>query len=347
MPTNRRFRAIAFWLFTAACVIGAVGYVRWRVQHVDAGSAPPLLDPADPRAAADIDHTRGVPHVVFLSSSVDAPGHVALAKLDALGLQQILSGPDCERSYAGKDWGLCLTINRESMQPRGFAFILDRRFQTVATLPLAGLPIRARVSPDQRYAVATVFVTGESYSGDFTTRTTLIDLSTKREIADLEQFTVERDGRPFKAVDFNFWGVTFFQDGNRFFATLGTAGKRLLVEGDIARRHLRVVAMDIECPSLSPDERHLVFKRQTKVGSGWQLWARELSTGREWAITEDGQDVDDQVEWLDNTHVIYGRIYGPGAPDTSLSLWISDVTPESGLDQQLFIRSASSPSVIR
>lgn len=340
-------RTIAFWLFTAACVVGAAGYVRWRVQPVAPGTGTPLLDPAEPQTAAGLASLRGVPHVVFLSSRVDAPGHMSLAKIDTLGSPSIMTGPECERGYVGRDWGLCLTLNRESMQPRGFALILNRQFQTVATLPLAGLPIRARVSPDQRYAVATVFVTGESYAGDFTTRTTLIDLSTKREIGDLEQFTVERDGKPFKEVDFNFWGVTFFQEGNRFFATLGTGGKRFLVEGDIARRHLRVAGSDVECPSLSPDESHLVFKRQKAAGSGWQLWARALASGREWPITEDGQDVDDQVEWLDSSRVIYGRVYGPGAPETSLSLWVSDVTPESGLDQQLFIRSASSPSVVR
>ena len=44
-------------------------------------------------------------------------------------------------------------------------------------MPLDGLPIRARVSPDNRWAAATVFVTGESYVGDFTTRTSLFNLA--------------------------------------------------------------------------------------------------------------------------------------------------------------------------
>ncbi len=309
--------------------------------------AAQLLDPADERNASTIGAVRTRPHLVFLSSRVDAPGQIAIAALDRLDPPLLLAGPQCERGYAGTMYTLCLMLNQESMQPRGYALILDRTFQTVAKLPLAGLPIRARVSPDQRYAVATVFVTGESYGGDFTTRTTLIDLTSMRPVADLEQFTVERDGKPYKAVDFNFWGVTFFQDGNQFFATLGTGGQRLLVKGDIARRQLRVVTGDVECPSLSPDERHIVFKRQRKGKPGWQLWALELATMKDWPITDEGQDIDDQVEWLDADHVVYGLLYGTGAPDATLSLWISAIGPDSDRQPQLFMRSGWSPSVVR
>jgi hypothetical protein len=344
--TRSRWRTTGFWIFTVACAIGVIGYIRWRVTDVAPIAVAQLLDPSDSQAASTIDALRSRPHLIFLSSRVDAPGQMAMTSLESLDPPILLAGPQCERGYAGKTFTLCLTLNQESMQPRGFALILDRRFQTVAKLPLAGLPIRARVSPDQRYAVATVFVTGESYGGDFTTRTTLIDLASKRAIADLEQFAVERDGKPFKAVDFNFWGVTFFQDGNQFFATLGTGGQRLLVKGDIAQRKLRVVTGDVECPSLSPDERHIVFKRQRKGKAGWQLWALELSTMKEWPITDDGQDIDDQVEWLDAGHVVYGLLYGSGAPDTTLSLWTSAIAPDSDRQPRLFMRSGWSPSVL-
>ena len=148
-------------------------------------------------------------------------------------------------------------------------------------------------------------------------------------------------------MDFNFWGVSFFNDSNRFVATLGTQGQRLLVEGDIAQRHMRVVGEDVECPSLSRDERHLVFKRQRTVATGWQLWAMEMATGKRWPITEDGRDVDDQVEWLDDQHVIYGMVAGPGLPEMSLGLWISDIRPEAGTNQRLYAHAASSPSVVR
>ena len=54
---------------------------------------------------------------------------------------------------------------------------VDRALQPIRQMPLDGLPIRARVSPDNRWAAATVFVTGESYVGDFTTRTSLFNLA--------------------------------------------------------------------------------------------------------------------------------------------------------------------------
>jgi hypothetical protein len=236
-------------------------------------------------------------------------------------------------------------LNHESVQPRAYAYLLDSQFQTLTRIPLAGLPIRARVAADQRYGATTVFVTGESYGGDFTTRTTIIDLAAQKPVADLEQFSVERDGKPFSNVDFNFWGVTFFRDSNAFFATLGTGGRRLLVRGDIARRHMQVVDTDVECPSLSRDERHLVFKRQRKTGSGWQLWAMDVQSRERWPITEDGQNVDDQAEWLDDQTVIYS-VVGSGLPETAMSLWTSNIARDRGLNQARYAHAGSSPAIV-
>ena len=337
-------RTVLFTLFVLCCVGGAAGYIQWRVRATPApASGTRLVDPAGPDVAA----RRSGAHIVSLSSRADAFGRISVASLDAPDAPVITASVECERSHFAGDLGLCLTLNRETMTPRGYGLILDRRFQELGRFPLAGLPIRARVSRDQRYAAATVFVTGESYAGDFTTRTSIIDLGSKQVIADLEQFTVERDGAPFKKIDFNFWGVTFFNDSNQFFATLGTEGQRLLVLGDIAARRMRVVTDDVECPSLAPDERHLVFKRTRGGGTGWQLWAMDVSTRERWPITEDGRDVDDQVEWLDNDHVVYGMVAGPGLPELSLGLWLSDIRQGAGPNQRIYARAATSPSVIR
>ena len=77
----------------------------------------------------------------------------------------------------------------------GLAHLVDRSLRVVHTVDLAGFPIRARLSPDERYAVATVFVTGESYESDFTTRTTIIDVRTGATLGDLEQYETRR-GQP-------------------------------------------------------------------------------------------------------------------------------------------------------
>jgi hypothetical protein len=60
-------------------------------------------------------------------------------------------------------------------------------------------------------------------------------------VEDLETFTVRRRGRPLRAADFNFWGVTFTPDARTFYATLGTGGETLLVTGDVDARTVEVI----------------------------------------------------------------------------------------------------------
>jgi hypothetical protein len=345
-------RLIAFVIVVLVCGAGVAGYIQWRQPSRTApapvaGGATPFLDLKDPAVAARVAQLRAAPHVVYLSRRTDSFDQVGLAPLDHPDARVLLTTPACERSYFGSKTGLCLTINRESPSPRAYAIFVDHALQPTRQYPLDGLPIRARVSPDNRWAAATVFVSGESYSGDFTTRTTLFDLEKGTVIDSLESFTTERDGKPYQAVDFNFWGVTFFAAGDRFLATLGTGGKRLLVEGDITRRHMKVIANDVECPSLSPDGQKIVFKRSGAVKSEWRLWVKVLATGDEWPITAEDRYIDDQAEWLDNDRVLYGLLYGEGVPENSLSIWISHISRDSGFDASVFLRSASSPSVIR
>lgn len=343
-------RLLTFVAVVIVCAAGVAGYIRWRQQGRTApapSAAAAFLDLDDPAVAARVERVRSAPHVVYLSRRTDSFDQVGLAPLDHPDDRLLLTSPACERSYFGPQTGLCLAINRESISPRAYAIFVDHALRPTRQLPLDGLPIRARVSPDNRWAAATVFVTGENYSGDFTTRTSLFDLEHGTVIDSLESFTTERDGRPYKEIDFNFWGVTFFATGDRFLATLGTGGKRLLVEGDIPRRHMKVIADDVECPSLSPDGQQIVFKRSGTVKSAWRLWVKTLDTGEEWPITADDRYVDDQAEWLDNHRVIYGLLYGEGVPENALSIWVSDTSRESGFDATVFIRAASSPSVVR
>lgn len=345
-------RLTAFVVVVIACGAGVAGYIYLRQSSrtapaAAATSTTAFLDLKDPAVAARIAAMRAAPHVVYLSRRTDSFDQVGLAPIAHPDDRVILTSPACERSYFGPRTGLCLTINRESVSPRAYAIFVDHALQPTKTYPLDGLPIRARVSPDNRWAAATVFVTGENYSGDFTTRTTLFDLEKGTVIDSLESFTTERDGKAYKQVDFNFWGVTFFASGDRFLATLGTGGKRLLVEGDIARRHMKVIGTDVECPSLSPDGQKIVFKRSGTVKSAWRLWVKILATGEEWPVTADDRYIDDQAEWLDNDRVLYGLLYGEGVPENSLSIWVSQISRDSGFDAAVFLRSASSPSVVR
>jgi dipeptidyl aminopeptidase/acylaminoacyl peptidase len=188
-----------------------------------------------------------------------------------------------------------------------------------------------------------VFVSGDSYAKDgFSTRTTLLDTATGASIANLEDFAVTRDGRAFKAVDFNFWGVTFQRDGRRFYATLRTGGTNYLIEGDVDSREARVIHTGIECPSLSPDGRQIAFKQRAARGSevSWHVAVLDLATLRETTLDWEQRSVDDQVEWLDDTHVLY---HWSGPEGNNIWALRTD-RPEP---PRILIHGAWSPAVVR
>jgi len=160
-----------------------------------------------------------------------------------------------------------------------------------------------------------------------------------REITDLEQFEVWRDGKITRASDFNFWGVTFAKGSKRFYATLATGGTPYLVEGDIASRTARVLYKNVECPSLSPDNTRIAFKRRTD--HGWQLHVLDLATMTDTPLIAETRSVDDQVEWLDDRHVLYTPMVD--AP-TGENGWM--LATDGSESPRLFLPQAYSPVVI-
>jgi hypothetical protein len=201
---------------------------------------------------------------------------------------------------------------------------------------LGGVPSRARVSPDGRLGATTTFVVGHSYNQDgFSTQTLLIDLRTGKRLANLEDFTILRDGRPFKSVDFNFWGVTFARNSNRFYATLGTGGKTYLVEGNVKAKTGRVLAENVECPSLSPDNSRIAYKKLVGGRGHWRLHVLDLHTMLSTPLAET-RIVDDQAEWLDDGRVLYGL---------GGQTWV--VNADGTGRPQLYLRNGLSPAVVR
>ena len=204
--------------------------------------------------------------------------------------------------------GICLRADL-GIIPKYEAMIFDSTFTVQHQFDIAGQPSRTQLSRDGRYAAYTVFVTGHSYAeGAFSTRTAIVDTATGAELGELEQFTITKDGKAIANQDFNFWGVTFTDDSNRFYATLGTGGEFYLVEGDVAAQTAHVVTTDIECPSLSPDGTRLAYKVRHDDGFGlvtWTLAVIDLKTMTRVDLTET-RNVDDQVAWLDNDTVMYG-----------------------------------------
>jgi hypothetical protein len=336
-------RAWWFAAFTVACLGGAGAYILQR----GVATAPPPAATAPPSSErqARLDEIRRGPHVYFRSVRAAEFGKVVVATLDAPNERRVVTDLACDRLDFGRDGGLCLVDNRGHLGAAGLAHLVDRDLRVRHTVDLAGFPIRARLSPDERYAVATVFVTGESYDSDFTTRTTIIDMNTGAITGDLEQYETRRDQDRFSRVDFNFWGVTFRRDGRSFYATLGTAGTRYLVAGDVVDRRMNVVGNGVECPSLSPDEQHVVFKNRVAGSRAWRLHALDPQSGRRWPIAE-SRSVDDQVEWLDDGHVLYQIIESRGLPEDAAHVWSSPIGAGDTTSPAIFIRSASSPAVV-
>jgi Tol biopolymer transport system component len=272
----------------------------------------------------------------------DSPdlGKVEYAPLDDVGEHRTAVDLRCERIYFAADQGICLRREVHILTAQTVATILDVNFQPRFTLRTNGIPSRARISPDGRYAAFTVFLTGHSYGdAQLSTATLLVDMQQGTTFANLEEFQVLQDGNVIKSPDFNYWGVTFQRDSNFFYATLRTKGVNYLVRGDIQARTITVIYKGVECPSLSPDGKRVAFKKLISRNN-WRLTVLDLATLQETPLAEI-KSVDDQAEWLDNHRVLYAVV--DGAP------WMSVmVVPADGSGQpQVFAKGATSPAVTR
>ena len=331
--TRRSSRGLVFGVIVGLCTLVAVGYVAMAVVR---GDDEPAGDPGA-RVLPRPDAAAPSATIVFQHVRRDAGyAHVAVAQEaqpDARRITQL----ECERVHYAGERGICLKPVQGLLGPQFDAIIFGPDFKPLKKVRMSGIITRARVSPDGRYGAATGFVTGHSYADadQFSTITELIDLQRGKIIADLEQFAVIRDGAATRPRDRNFWGVTFTDASNRFYATMQTGGERYLVEGDIARRTFKVIHANVECPSLSPDGTRVAYKRRIGKSGEWRLSVLDLRTKRETPLAE-RQSVDDQAEWLDDDTVLYGL---------NAAVW-SVPADGSGTPRRL-IADALSPAVIR
>jgi hypothetical protein len=273
-------------------------------------------------------------------------GHLSFAPLENLA-DRVSAPLKCNRLYFSDRNGLCLAIGTAPVGFYGHLIDGGGAPNVTRSIDLPGMPSRTRVSRDGQFAAYTAFVAGDSYlASGLSTRTRILRMPSGDDVADLESFAVVRGGKEVYAIDFNFWGVTFTRDPNRIYATLGTGGRILLVEGDVAERTFRVIADDIECPSLSPDEKHIAFKK--RFGSGldawWQPAVVDLATMTVRQLPEP-KHIDDQIEWLDDGHILYAVGHTASAALRRADVWklaIDGASPPS-----MFLADAESPSVVR
>ena len=307
----------------------------------------PAVEPVDVSSGwRDPAQVNRQPRVLLRHLGLDRSfGFLAVDPGDQLQGARQATTLSCHRVHFAMGRGVCLAVERRFFTMYT-AVLFDAAFQPTHTLPLNGIPSRTRLSPDGRYAAITVFVAGHSYSeGRFATETSIVDMEAGTLlVANLEEFDVRRDGQSFSELDFNFWGVTFAANGNRFYATLSTGGVFYLVEGDIAARRAYIVSDGIECPSLSPDETRVAFKKRLSPGGrvSWQLSVLDLATLKAMPLAET-RSVDDQVEWLDDDRVLYELPDEVGS--ATANVW---VVPSDGTGRpEVFLENAASPAVVR
>jgi hypothetical protein len=333
-------RTLAFVLLCVACVAvggGAVGVAALNARD-EARKSDEQAAVARPTVARLLSEHR--PFVLFRSLDRENPGNYGKLALAPLSGERpgspLLTGQACERVDLAGGRALCLG----TAGPTGFkAKILDGTLDETGSVRLAGVPSRARVSPDGRYGGVTSFVSGHSYAdvGQFSTAATIIDMVHGKKVGDLEKdFTITVGGKPFTARDRNFWGITFSRDGDTFYATMASGDKTWLIKVSLRRRAGRAIHENVECPALSPDETRIGYKKA--VGHNppvWRFHVLDLATGRETALAEQ-QPLDDQIEWLDDDTVLYR---------SGEATWTMPADG-SGTPQR-WLPAADSPSVVR
>jgi hypothetical protein len=325
-------------LVSAALCLGLAGgyfiYVRALGSSTMTGSPESVANPASVLAE---------PHVVFRSSALGAHyGQLAAVPLDNPGSARASLGLICERTYATRTAGVCLFAKRGVVQTYGIT-MLDSQLRPTGSAELAGLPSRVRMSADSSLVATTTFVGGHSYAqGSFSTET--IIRRNGKDLGNIESWKSMVDGRPLRSVERNFWGVTF-ADNETFYATAASGSTTWLMRGSLKTKSMTSLQTDAECPSLSPDQTKIAYKK--RLGSNargvWRLAVFDLRTGKESLLAET-RSVDDQVEWLDDDRLLYG-LSRPGSDGTTSDVWV--VPADGSGTAAVLIPEASSPAVVR
>lgn len=339
---SARAKLISVIVVCAVVLGGAVAYglvafsAYQRAQHA----------PSDVAATHASDPPQGAgPRIVFRDTSPGQDyGHVASVPIAKPGGTRTVTPLVCDRVYATDEYQSCLQTNA-GVVTTYTATLTDAHGDVVKKWGLPGLPSRTRISHDDKLMAFTSFVTGSAYATvGFSTATDIYSIADGHDYGNIEQFTLYIDGQVNTNADRNIWGVTFVPgDDNTFYATAATAGHTYLVRGDLAARTLTEVHETAECPSVSPDGTRVAFKVNISKTSTafWNIAVMDLTTGKV-TMMPDKRDVDDQVEWLDDSTLLYGLPHSGAAGDYDVWATAADGSGQA----KMLIRHAWSPAVI-
>jgi len=277
------------------------------------------------------------PHLVFQNVIRGADyAEVSLVALDAPEARRFATGLVCERVHFAGGQGICLAAEHGA-ESTYFARVFGRDFAPRVSIPLAGSPNLARVSPDGRYGAVTVITVQRTEEDEPANLTVLIDMAGGTVIADLAEFALTRDGADVQDANLDIWGVSFASaDSDRFYATVRTSGNNHLVEGSVADRAMRVLHENVSAPAVSPDGTRIAYaKLMTNIGPTWRFHVLDLATMAETPLGE-MSSIDDQPEWLDDAHILYGL---------SGDLFVAQA--DGGGDPRVFLEDGLSPAVVR
>lgn len=338
-PGGLRVRLAVLGLVCLLVAGGSVAYLlrahaRQEQRRADAA----------PVAQASIAELQSAPRIVFRNTSLrEGYGMVAMVALEDPSGPRALTDTACDRVYATTEDVLCLAADRGIVTTYS-AQVLDATFAPSRDLPLTGVPSRARLSRDGELAATTSFVAGDSYaSASFSTRTVISELG-RDATDDLETFTLVHQGEAIQPLDRNYWGVTFAADDDTFYVTVKFGDGTWLARGQISTRTITTLRADAECPSLSPDGRTIVYKERGGRALGqWRLVRYDVATGAVAPLAEQ-RSIDDQVEWLDDAHVMYG-LTRTGSEAGISDVWV--ISTDGPAAPQILIPQAWSPAVVR
>lgn len=336
MTSSKKWLAlslISVLVLGAAVAYGVTAYAKYQERS----TAPSEVRTTSAMTAS------AEPRIVFRNTAQgEGYGKVATVPLDTPSAARALTEQACDRVYATDKVLSCLRIKRGV--PTTFeATVFDAAGSEVASWPLPGIPSRTRLSEDSSLIATTSFVSGHSYATVGFSTETVISRVDGESFGNLEDFALRVGGEEVTAADRNIWGVTFAADDTTFYATAASGGRTWLVRGDVTDRTLTAIAENAECPSLSPDGMRIAYKKNSGSPEAphWGIAVLTLATEEE-VVLEEQENVDDQVEWLDNSTLLYG-LAREGTPGDS-DVWA--IAAAAGTAPSLLIEHAWSPSVV-